>query len=197
MKLKRRNINNVKINKIIMMGVLAIIFTSVLIGYAALSTSLNIDGTAITSATSWDVHFEDIVVTEGSVTPTTATSISENTTINFNVALAKPGDFYEFTVKVKNGGNVKAMIGEIIKTPELTPEQAAYLSYTATYQGGGPVEVKDKLLGNESQTIKIRVEYKTDLEASQLPSEAQTFTLAYTLNYVQADKTAKDPTLTA
>ncbi len=197
MKLKKRNVNNGKIRRIIMVGVFAIVITSVLIGYAVLAASLKFNGTVTASATSWDVHFEDIVVTEGSVTPTTAATISENTTINFNATLPKPGDFYEFTVKVKNGGNVNAMISEIIKTPELTPEQAAYLSYTATYKDGGAIEAKDKLLGSESQTIKIRVEYRTDLEASDLPKEAQSFDLAYTLDYIQADKTAKDPTLTA
>ena len=90
----------------------ALIFV-ISIGYAALSTTLQINGTANIASNSWDVHFANLQTTTGSVTPTTAPTISgTNTTeLTWAVSLAEPGDFYEFTVDAVNGGTINAKIG--------------------------------------------------------------------------------------
>ncbi len=197
MKLKYRT-NNYKNMNFVPFILIVVITCLMSVGYAALKRELKIDGTANVSATSWDVRFENIAVTSGSVTPTQAAAISNNTTVNFNVTLVKPGDFYEFKVDVKNNGTLDAMIGSIVKTPNLTDAQAKYLGYTATYSGGGPVEVKDKITAGQSQTILIRVEYKLGVSSSDLPATSPSpFNMVYTLNFIQADGTAKNPTLTA
>ena len=47
-----------------------------------------------------------------------------------------------------------------------------YLSYSVTYSDGVAVAVNQKLSANSTETYKVRVEYKTDIEASQIPSSA-------------------------
>ena len=48
--------------------------------------------------------------------------------INFDVSLALPGDFYQFTFEVVNDGTIGAMVDSIVKTPELTEEQKKYIN---------------------------------------------------------------------
>ncbi len=181
MKLKYR-LNNTKCFKT--MFVLAVATCLMLIGYAALKIEVKVNGTANVSATSFDVKFETLAVTTGSVTPTTAAIISGNTTINFAVNLTKPGDFYEFTVNVKNNGSFNTKIGTVTKTPETLPK---YLEYTATYYDGTTVKVNDQLASKTSKKIKVRVKYRNDLNPSDLPTTAPLpFSLVFALNYVQA-----------
>ena len=80
-----------KENKILLIIVLLIGVTS--IGYAILTTKLNITGTSKIKNAKWDVHFENIVVKEGSVTPTKAATIENDTAVSFNVELTKPKDY--------------------------------------------------------------------------------------------------------
>ena len=47
------------------------VFACLGVGYSYISTSLNINGTANVTAASWDVHFDNLNVTDGSVTATT------------------------------------------------------------------------------------------------------------------------------
>ncbi len=68
------------------------------IGYAYLTTTLNINGTTDVDANTWNVYWNNVLVTSGSVTGsqvTTAPTIDTNkTTVSFQVRLSKPGDFY-------------------------------------------------------------------------------------------------------
>ena len=182
-----------KTNKKYILVAVALLFV-MSIGYAALSTTLTINGTANIAANSWDVHFANIQTTTGSVTPTTAPSVSgtNTTTLTWAVSLAEPGDFYEFTVDAVNGGTINAKIAEngITKT-NLTSTEDTYLNYTVTYADGSAIAVGDTLAkagqtGN-TKTLKVRVEYDTNVTAEQINAltEPLAVTLNYSLNYVQ------------
>ena len=162
------------------------------VGYAALSTTLQINGTANVASNSWLVYFTNIQVTSGSVIATTAptTSGTSTTTLTWAVNLQTPGDFYEYNVDVKNDGTIDAMIGSLSNT-SLTTNQAKYLNYSVTYDDGAAIEQYDKLDSGDMVTLKVRVEYKTDLNPEDLPSEPAEITFEYTSNYVQADGNAK------
>ena len=125
------------------------------IGYAALSTTLTIDGTSDIDRAVWDVHFENVQVTTGSVNATTP-AISNDTEVGFSVSLEDPGDFYEFTVDVVNSGTMDAMIDGFTISPELTSDQEKYLEYKVTYLDGGELEEKQKLAVGSSEIIKVR-----------------------------------------
>ena len=159
------------------------------IGYAVLSTTLNINGKSTISKNTWDVHFDNINVTDESVEAVKLPTIEDDTTVDFEIALNMPGDFYEFTVDVVNNGTIDAMIESINKTPILTEEQAKYLDYTITYQNNLEITSKQLVKKDESVRLKVRVEIRKDIDPSDLPEVGEVLYLSFTANYQQADET--------
>ncbi len=160
------------------------------IGYAALSATLNINGQTTINKASWDVHMENISVTSGSVTATTVPTLdTAKTTVNFSVTLTNPGDFYEFTVKEVNKGTIDAMISTISKTG-LTEIQAKYLDYTVTYDSGLELAQNQILKSESSEYLRIKVAFKKDVTASDLPTADSTLNLNFSLSYQQAESNA-------
>ena len=170
---------------IIMIGLIGLT-----IGYAALSSTLNINGKSNISKNTWDVYFDNVVVKDDSVEAVKIPTVTDKTTVDFEVALNLPGDFYEFTVDVVNDGTIDAMIESIMKNPTLSETQAKYLNYIVTYENGESITTK-QLVGKDSFVrLKVRVEFRKDLVASDLPKETETLNLSFTLNYVQADESS-------
>ncbi len=133
---------------------------------------------ATVNSTKWNLHFENIKVTEGSVNATLEPTITEesNTEITYSVNLNTPGDFYEFTVDVVNSGSLDAMVSEV-KGTELTDKQKKYLDYEVTYMDGTKVNKNDKLSSGTTEKLRIRLEFKKDIIADDLPKEDTTLTL--------------------
>ena len=163
------------------------------LGYALLTTNLNITGTTVLKDNRWDIHFENVQVTSGSVTATTPAIDQAGTTVSYGVTLDKPGDFYEFTVDAVNDGSIDGMIDSIsskLNGTEITTLPNA-LEYSVTYADGVAITNNQILEADDSESIRIRVGYKTDIEISDLPSTEQTLNLLFTITYVQADDTAQ------
>ena len=185
--MKRLNFN-IKDRKVLTLGlclILVCVFT-LTIAYAALNAVLTIQGSAQVSSADWDIHLANPKVTNGSAT-TNVPQIKTNSTMDFTTTLNMPGDFYEFTVDVVNSGSIDAMINNVVKTPELTAEQLKYLKYEITYQNGESIEEKQLLEKNTIVPIKVRIEYRNDLVASDLPTTSTTLDLSLTLEYIQSD----------
>ena len=163
------------------------------IAYAAMSAVLEIHGNSEVVASSWDIHLENAKVKSGSVSAN-APSISGTSSVGFDVELNMPGEFYEFTVDVVNDGSVDAMIDSVVKTPELTSEQAKYIKYEITYENGESINTNQTIKSGTSTPIKVRVEYRKDISASDLPSTATELSLKLTLIYVQSDGTGSEIT---
>ena len=187
--MKRLNFN-IKDRKVLTLGlclILVCVFT-LTIAYAALSAVLTISGSAQVTSADWDIHLANPKVTNGSVT-TTVPTITSGKTLSFSTTLNMPGDFYEFTVDVVNGGSIDAMIDKVTKTPELTAEQAKYLKYEVSYANGESISTKQTIASGVTMPIKVRVEYRKDLVASDLPTGQVVLDLSLTLEYVQSDGT--------
>ena len=161
------------------------------IAYAAMSAVLEIHGNSEVVASSWNIHLENVKVKSGSVSAN-APSISGTSSVGFDVELNMPGEFYEFTVDVVNEGSIDAMIDSVVKTPELTSEQAKYIKYEVTYENGESISTKQTLKKGTSTPIKVRVEYRKDLVASDLPNTSTELSLKLTLVYVQSDGSGSD-----
>ena len=168
---------------------LMVLFISV--GYAVLQANLNITGTSNINNPTWDIHWENVSVTNGSVTganiTTPATIDGTKTTVSYSIKLPEPGDFYEFTVDAVNAGTIDGMIDAIsskLNGAEITtlPE---YLNYSVTYSDGIEVLENQELKANTSEKYKVRVEFKKDIEASQLPSTTQDLNLQFSVTYKQ------------
>ena len=174
--------------------VLAIAIISVFtlsVAYAAMSAVLEIHGNSEVVASNWDIHLENVKVKSGSVSANTP-KISGASSVSFDVELNTPGEFYEFTVDVVNGGAIDAMIDSVVKIPELTTEQSKYIKYEITYENGESISTKQNLKKGTSTPIKIRVEYRNDISVSDLPNSATELSLKFTLIYVQSDGSGSD-----
>ena len=175
-----------KSNRKFVLLVLALLLFTITVGYAALSTTLNINGTSKINNATWDVHFANLEVTSGSVSATKAATIdSGKTAIDYNVELIKPGDFYEFTVDVTNTGTIDAKLGEAPILSGVSAEQDVYTNYTVTYSDDTAINANDKLAAGATKKLKVRVEFDRNIANSQLPTEAQTLNLTFAMNYVQ------------
>ena len=171
--------------------ILLFLVIGISVGYAALTTTLNINGSTTIEKASWDIHFENLVKDDDSVVATVDASIdSTKSLIEYTVMLAEPGDFYEFNVDIVNNGTIDAMISEVLKTG-LSSEQEKYIEYTATYSDGINIEENDLLKSGTSENIKVSVKYKEDIVASDLPTEDNLISLSFSIVYVQADEDAK------
>lgn len=161
------------------------------VGFAFLSTTLNINGNATVKANSWDIHFENLEVTDGSVTGESvveaATIDTASTTmINYSIVLNEPGEFYEFTVDVVNDGSLDAKVSVAPTISGVSSDQDVYVNYTVTYEDGTEIAANDVLNAGDTATYKVRVEYDKNISSDQLPSEDQTLTLVFASTYVQA-----------
>lgn len=169
-----------------------VVLASLGIGYSYISTDLNINGTANVNSASWNVHFDNLQVTEGSVTADTPASITSDTTVEFAATLENPGDYYEYTVDVLNTGSMDAMIDDFDISPTLTTEQEKYLDYTVTYLDGTALANKQKLASNSSEIIKVSFKYLENEDKTNYPTEDQLFNVSFTMTYSQADDSAID-----
>lgn len=186
--------------KNIFIALFLLVIVSVGVGYALITSNVEVKGTMNISAMTWDIHFEDLEVADGSVSvldENVAKIDDGKTTITYNVSLAKPGDFYEFTVNIVNNGTLDAKIekseismtnvttGENVDTTHADPKD--YMNFTVVdADTGNPLALNEVLKAGGSRKIKVRVEYRNDISADDLPSKPQTIKLVYTLNYIQA-----------
>lgn len=186
--------------------ILVILVLAVSIGFAALSTTLKINGDAIVHGGKWDIYWDNVEVADGSVEseiPEINVDDEENprTKVSWDVLLEEPGDYYEFTVDAVNNGSIDAVITDIEST--VTPELPEFINYTVTYDDNTAIRVYDPLNkknGNTPTTkkYKVRIEFSTSATEEQLddmPDEGYVFEFEYDVTYGQAsvyDSTKKE-----
>ena len=175
--------------------ILIIMILVVSIGYAILSSNLNIVGSSQISAPTWDIHWENVQVKTGSVSAQTPTIDTNKTTVNYSVTLTIPGDYYEFTVDAVNAGTIDGMVSVVsnkLNNVEIST-LPNYLEYKVTYEDGVDIAPNHLLESGKTETYKVRVGYKKDISATDLPSTEQTLNLTFSVTYQQADDNAVKP----
>ena len=175
--------------------VLVILLLSISLGYALLTTNLNIVGTTVVKDNKWDIYFDNVQVRTGSVTASTPAIDTNKTTVSYSVTLNLPGDYFEFTVDAKNAGTIDGMIFAVsskLNGTEITT-LPNYLEYSVTYSDGIAIQNNHLLEAGKTETYKVRVGYKKDISATDLPSTEQTLNLTFSVTYVQADENAIKP----
>mgnify|MGYP007102736389 CR=1 FL=1 len=165
-----------------------LLIVTISIGYAALSTTLNINGTSTIKKQTWSVYFDTLTVTSGSATATTPAAVDTGKTkVSYAVTLNTPGQFYEFTVAVKNAGTLGAKLSAAPTKGGLSTTQAVYTNYTAVWTDTSKAPAAgDTIAAGKSRSVKVRVEYKKDITAAQLPSADTALSLTCSIPYVQA-----------
>ena len=184
--------------KALVVVVLLIVVAGLTIAFAALSTTLNINGTAYLDAAKWGVKFQNLSEPEkiGTASSTGTAKIEETKSAEINginVNLSTPGDKVVYTVDLVNEGTINAKIDKIEKT-ELTEEQQKYLTFKVTDKDYNEVSKGDILSSGETKKLIITIEFIKDLTKEDLPTNTSTISLSYKLNFVQTDdaKTTKD-----
>lgn len=174
--------------------IILLLLLAVGIGYASLQGELNINGTATIGDNTWDIHFANIQVEDGSVSTDSSAEIdsTDNTKINFGVTLVKPGDFYEFTVDIVNSGTIDGMIESFTSTINNQPisNLPTYLEYSLTYSEGEEIANNHLLEANRIEPIRVKISFKEDIDTNDLPTSTNQFNFSIDLNYIQSDSTA-------
>ena len=180
--------------KALVIVVLLIVVAGLTVAFAALSTTLNINGTAYLDAAKWGIRFENLSSPTkiGSATTTGTAKIEETKAAEItgmNVGLSIPGDKVVYTVDLVNKGTINAKIDNIEKTV-LTQEQQRYLTFKVTDKNGYEIKQGDILSAGETKSLTITIEFIKDLTKEDLPKQTSTISLSYKLNFVQTDDKA-------
>lgn len=180
---------------IIVLGISIIIMS---IGYAAYGTSFNIKGSTTIESALWDVHFENTVSTDNTTVSdyeriTPASLNSKTTSLNFAVSL-KPGEVYEFSTTVRNGGTYDSKLSSVSLTGSKDENdlsiddleyQNQYIKYSVSYDDGSEIKVGDLLDHDSSRNIIVRVEYLKNDDNLNIPEEDQTYIFDLDMVYTQ------------
>ena len=185
--------------KALVVVVLLIVVAGLTVAFAALSTTLNINGTAYLDAAKWGIRFENLSSPTkiGSATTTGTAKIEETKSAEItgiNVSLSTPGDKVAYTVDLVNKGTINAKIDNIEKTV-LTSEQQRYLTFKVTDNEGNEIKEGIILSAGELKKITITIEFIKDLAKEDLPTSTSTISLSYKLNFVQTDEKVTTTTI--
>ena len=161
------------------------------VAYAALSTVLNVSGTVVKKGNLWNIYFTN--PSNASVVGTaTGSSINiQASSLNFQVSLYKPGDKVSYTVDIKNGGTIDAVLNSISLTG-LDTAKSNSLNYTVTYSDGSTIKEGDTLNVGANKTLKITVEF--DSTATSIPANDVNLTFGVTLIYGQTTSSSSTGT---
>lgn len=199
--------------KIVAIVALVLSVIGLTVAFAAMSTTLTINGTATMDPESWDIHFANLSeanVTLGGevVTPPTLTATHIG---DYDVKLTKPGSSVSYTFDVVNDGSLNAYLDSFTKgTPvfegvsldKATADASivennfvytlAYTNDTTIEQtgtiktAGTEVAQNDQLLAGQTVNLTLTVAYKST--ATEIPSDDVNITgLDASLIYAQLD----------
>ena len=181
---------------------LLILLLLIAVGYAAIATTLKINGSADVKSARWNVYWENPQVLSGSVTNTAPTLSESDTKATFNVTLNEPGDYYEFTIDAVNNGSLDAKIdtngivkqvknasGEVVN-PTILKYEVTNNDQEHTAIQEGHILAKKSGDNPTKETYRVRVEYRNDegINPSDLDDNDLVFTIEFSVKYVQGPK---------
>ena len=152
------------------------------VAYASLQTILNVSGTVVKKGNLWNIYFTNPSSASVVGTATGSSLNIQASSLNFQVSLYKPGDKVTYTVDIKNGGTIDAVLNSISLTG-LDTASNNNINYTVTYSDGSTIKQDDTLDVEASRTLKITVEF--DSSATSLPVSDVNLTFGVTLIYQQ------------
>ena len=173
--------DNRKVLYVLVAFALVLSVAGIAVGFAAMSTNLDIQGQAEVIPASWKIRFENLSAPSitGDASVTTGPTITNDTHLgDYDVVLTKPGDSVVYTFDVKNAGSLDAKLTAYnFATPTFTgtgTNAAADATiaqtnvvYTLTYSDGSAIGVNDTLAAGQSKTLRLTVEYPSS--ATTLP----------------------------
>ncbi len=137
---------NSRRTKLIIIACLCVAVLGLSIGYALLSTRLNITGTAKVPASTWDVVFltDEIQTTKTGMAKCDKGTIEGTSISGMSVEFTKPGDACTFSIPVKNTGNISAKLVDVTGK-----------SSNLTFVGSGKTALSDQELLQKSVVYEV------------------------------------------
>ena len=101
--------------KIISLIVLVVMILCLTVAFAALSQTLTINGSAAVDTASWDIHFENLTLSEktGTAEVSGTPQLTGTAISGINVSLNKPGDKIVYEFDLVNNGSIEAKLTNI------------------------------------------------------------------------------------
>lgn len=101
--------------KIISLIVLVVMILCLTVAFAALSQTLTINGSAQVDTASWDIHFENLTLSEktGTAEVSGTPQLTGTVISGINVSLNKPGDKIVYEFDLVNNGSIEAKLTNI------------------------------------------------------------------------------------
>ena len=173
------------------------IFVMVL-GYALLSTNLNITGMVNLKHQNFSIHWvpNSIEVNDKSISQEEPILSDDNTTISYTINLKQPGDFYEFLIDATNDGTIDGMIeldglDPVVKDEnDEVIELPSYLKYSVTYSDGSDIQQYHLLEVGKTEHYKVRIEFDKNVDIDDLPDGSGQIHIDTTIPYEQSDDNA-------
>ena len=188
-------------------GVLVALIAMVVVvgvGFAAFTTTLNINGTAKVEASSWNIHFanctngnclstgnqQSILGIKSTTVVNTEPTLTDTTISDWDVTFKTPGDFVSYTFNVVNDGSFDAKISTFeLPTPTCTgtgdnadtdaTNVCKHLEYelkVIDLENIKPsnVAIGDTLDRAQTKYFTLTLTYKDDITAEELPKNEVT-----------------------
>jgi len=172
----------------IIIGVIISVIISIIslgVTFAALSTTLTINGTGAIKGTKWDLHFSvnengDAPSGEGiNITPFATSGTAQSTSailkggdFTWTAEFKSPGDMVEYRFYMVNKGDYDAVLtGTFTSTVTCSindvPQATCPVNYTITKNGTTPFNNNEVLAKNESHTIVVRAQLDPNFTGTQ------------------------------
>lgn len=154
------------------------------IGYAALSQTLNIGGTANIDAMKWNVGFTSAAgETDPSLVSSTATVSTDKKTVTMTCDFSSNLNNYPCVAKVviKNDSTFTAKLNTITINHDSQYIADAYITESDL---STKITTGKTIAAGDSLTAYVWV--KSNITASNLPSSTQSIPVTFTLNWVEA-----------
>ena len=177
--------------------IIAIVLMFIVMGYALLSANLDITGNYSIKSMKWDIHFDNPVLSNGSVSGT-PTITDNDTTVSYTFTFSEPTDFYEFSVDVVNDGTMDGIISEIDNdvydsTGNNKIEIPDYLEYSIiNTTNNKKIEIGQTLAKKTTETYKVRINMKSGLSISELPQYASSMRFKLNIDFSQKKKESEE-----
>ena len=153
-----------------------VLLIGISVGYAVITTALNVNGTVGLGRASFAIHFDNVGTLTHKATVNTEAYISDpvnKQAISFDVYLANIGDDYQFTTDIVNEGTIPGQV-DSITLEGITESQARILDYELYYTGTTrKVKPGDYWLPGavKNATFKIKYVIKDETLDTDLPQD--------------------------
>lgn len=162
------------------MAIVALIIAVVglTVAYAAMSTTLKVNGTVSMSSATWAIQFENVSASKTGNATYNLPTVSSTTLSNYSVHLTQPGDGVTFIFDVANTGTIDAYLATLIKNTPVcngigdtaisdSTIVCGNMTYLLQYEDGTKVATNDLLKAGTKKKLKLVIAY--DSSASQVP----------------------------